>query len=422
MRGLWRRSAALVVVLAFVALAPGLAAAQTPVAAGAQTWHIQVDNVSPPGHNWSFNAFYPDHVQAHPGDTIVFTLANNQQAFHTAHVLPLGMTPLEFYQGFAAGFQQPYLNKPGTWQRTFFGGFEAATPCGRAGQTSCPISHVQNAVEFGISSGVLVNPPPSGGKGNTSFAVTLDPQLSPGVFYFMSDVDGPTMSGRIDVVPADQPVQSAADLQADAQRQYQADLTWFASQDRISNPPESSNPDGTKTWQASAGMGSPDGRLAINQFFPSAMVVRAGDTVTWSDHGPAQVPHTVSGFAPSLAALPTNLSPFQAGCQPATGPLVTPPPGSFPPDLWNTCVNAEVALLTKNSQPSAPSGTPYTSGERTSGILLNQAYLDSPIGYGLPYSSTYSVTFPKPGIYYYACAIHPNMTGVVVVIPPPRPA
>ena len=40
---------------------------------------------APTGKNWSFNTFYPDHLQAHPGDTIVFTLAPNPQAFHTVH-------------------------------------------------------------------------------------------------------------------------------------------------------------------------------------------------------------------------------------------------------------------------------------------------------------------------------------------------
>ena len=76
--------------------------------------------------------------------------------------------------------------------------------------------------------------------------------------------------------------------------------------------------------------------------------------------------------------------------------------------------------LTEASQPSAPSGDPYTDGERTSGILLPQEYLDSPIGEGLPFASSYSVTFPNPGTYYYHCAIHPDMIGVVVVLPKPR--
>ncbi len=89
-----------------------------------------VNNVSPEGENWSFNAFYPDHLQAHPGDTIVFTLAPNPQAFHTVHLLALGMTPMEFYQGFSGGFIQPDVTRPGEWQRTFFG-FQAGSPCGR---------------------------------------------------------------------------------------------------------------------------------------------------------------------------------------------------------------------------------------------------------------------------------------------------
>ena len=40
-----------------------------------------------------------------------------------------------------------------------------------------------------------------------------------------------------------------------------------------------------------------------------------------------------------------------------------------------------------------------------------------PIGDGLPFASSYSVTFPNPGTYAYHCAIHPGMIGTVVVIP-----
>ena len=78
----------------------------TPVP-GAQTWHVLVNNVSPDGENWSFNAFYPDHLQAHPGDAIVFTLAPNPNAFHTVMVLNRDLTPLEMYEGFAGGFVRP---------------------------------------------------------------------------------------------------------------------------------------------------------------------------------------------------------------------------------------------------------------------------------------------------------------------------
>jgi plastocyanin len=433
----------------------GMVSAQpaTPVP-GTQTWHVLVNNVSPVGENWSFNTFYPDQLQVHPGDSIVFTLAPNQQAFHTVHLLALGMTPMEFYQGFSGGFTQPDLNRPGERQRTYFG-FQAGTPCGRAGQHTCVNVDVTDDISFGVASPVLVNPPPGGGEGNTSFTATIDPATRLGPYYFMSDVDGPTMIGRIDVVAPGQPVQPASELEAAAVRQYEADLAWLASHDRIDYPVEVSNPDGTKTWQVAAGGGGrvvspgaasrseayPAGTpqppqaysaaalpaaeskswLSINEFAPSQMVIIAGDTVTWTNDSPGAVPHTVSGFASTPDAIPQTLSPFQPACLTSNGELQLPPAGSFPPDIWNTCPGFEVNNLIASSQPSAPSGDPFVDGDRTSGILLNQEYLNSPIGAGLPFASSYSVTFPNPGTYSYECAIHPGMIGTVVVIPKPKP-
>jgi plastocyanin len=432
--------------------APVGAQPATPVP-GAQTWHVLINNVSPNGEHWSFHAFYPNHLQVHPGDTIVFTLAPNPQAFHTVHLLALGMTPLEWYEGFTGGFIQPDLTRPGGWQRTFFG-IQPDSACGRVGQDPCVHVDITNDISFGLASPVLVNPPATGGEGNTSFTVTIDPAMRPGPLYVMSDVDGPTMVGRIDVVAAGQPVQAAADLETAAQRQYERDLAWLAGHDWLEFPPEASNPDGTKTWQVAAGggrvvapsaaspaegyaAGTPPALqaypvdaaqgpqsipwLAINEFAPSQMVVIAGDTVTWTNYSAGAEPHTVSGFASTPDAIPQTLSPFQPGCMSSSGELQLPPPGSFPPDIWNTCPGAEVNNLTAASQPSAPSGDPYVDGERTSGILLNQEYLDSPIGDGLPFTSSYSVTFPNPGIYVYECAIHPGMMGTVVVLPKPQP-
>jgi plastocyanin len=428
----WHRRAVVALVLIATLLAPlaqhgwGAGAQEaTPAPAsqmatpvpGAQTWHVLVNNVSPDGENWSFNAFYPDHLQAHPGDTIVFSLAPNPQAFHTVMVLVRGMTPMEMYQGFAGGFAYPVTGQPDQLQSAYFGN-EPSPPCGRAGQSPCLIAQPVT-IEFGQSSAVLVNPPPGSSQTNTSFTVTLDPALPLGPYFFTSVVDGPTMSGRIDVVAPDQPVQSAGELQAAAERQYEADLTWLASHDLVRNPPEASNTDGTKTWQVDAGSSPDNARLSINEFSLGQMVIRAGDTVTWTNRSPGAVAHTVSGFA-APGAIPGDLNPYQPVCVGTDGEPQLPPPGSFPPDVWNTCPGAEANYLTEFSQPSAPSGDPYVDGERTSGILLNQEYLDSPIGDGLPFASSYSVAFPNPGTYHYVCTIHPGMEGTIVVIPLPR--
>ena len=141
----------------------GNGAAATPqalaspvVAVAPQTWHVLVNNVSPAGENWSFNAFYPDHLQAHPGDTIIFTLAPNPNAFHTVMVLVKGITPLEMYQGFAGGFVQPNPNQTDQLQSAFFGN-EPNPPCGRAGQDPCLLAN-PTTIEFGISSAVAHQP------------------------------------------------------------------------------------------------------------------------------------------------------------------------------------------------------------------------------------------------------------------------
>ena len=176
---------------------------------------------------------------------------------------------------------------------------------GRAGQDPCLMNADdigEPGLEFGLNSGVLVNPPPSGGEGNTSFTITLDPGLLPGPYYVTSDADGQTMSGRIDIVAPDQPVQTADDVETAAQRQYEADLAWLAGLDRVSNPPEASNPDGTKTWQAAAGVsGSNKPWLSINEFGPSQMAIIAGDTVTWTVTKAIGEPHSVTSGTPEDA-------------------------------------------------------------------------------------------------------------------------
>jgi plastocyanin len=414
-----------IMVAPFIQLGRVAGAQDAPPVPGAQTWHVLVNNVSPDGKNLSFNAFYPDSLQAHPGDTIVFTLAPNPQAFHTVQILTawrLGRTPMEYYQSYLNGLRQPDLAQPGAWQSTYFGVIDRRVSCGRVGQDPCVMPFFpQGAFGIGINSGVLVNPPP-GGEGNRSFTVTVDPALPPGPYYIMSNVDGPAMSGLIEVVALDQPVQSQEALDAAAGLQYQADLMALALLDGISGPAESSNPDGTKTWQIAAGLGGESAPgLSINEFARSQLVIIAGDTVTWTNQSTGAVAHTVGGFGGSRETIPQNLSPYQPGCMTSSGEMQLPPAGTFPADIWNTCPGMEVNNFTVFSLPSAPSGDPYTAGSRTSGILLNEEYINSPNGDGLPYASSYSVIFPEAGTYHYHCAIHPGMEGTVIVIPKPMP-
>src|SRR5262249_8235683 len=138
-------------------------------------WQIQVDNVSPPGHNWGFNAYYPDHFQAHGGDTITFTVANNPNAFHTVELLAPSFIPSQGYPGFAYRDDDdapPVLTTTSFYSKPFFGN-SPSTLCGRGGNAPCVFD---GSGTVAMKSGVLVSAPPDGsGAGNPSWAVQLGP-------------------------------------------------------------------------------------------------------------------------------------------------------------------------------------------------------------------------------------------------------
>ena len=152
-----------------------------------------MDNASPAGHAWSFNAFYPSRLQAHAGDTVAFRLAPNPDAFHHVTLMPAGTVPAQGYPGFM--FPDPYV--PGGAQTTFFSNGpnfsqRPETPCGRAGQPACTYDGAG-----ALNSGVLVNPPASGGgTGHRAFTVQLDGGLTPGSYFYLCLVHGPGMRGR----------------------------------------------------------------------------------------------------------------------------------------------------------------------------------------------------------------------------------
>src|SRR5262249_20343078 len=205
----WHALLLLGTVVAVALLASGVSpplrahAAAQPGSPGPPNWQILVNNISPAGHNWRFNAFYPDHLQAHPGDTIVFTLAPNPNAFHTVAVAFQGLTPLEDWAGFGGGFAQPNPLRRDELQSTFLQDeIHVQGPsgplCGRAGAAPCLIDG-HDPTQDAVNSGALMNPPPQGGQGNTSFTITLAPSAPLGPFYVVSRVDGPSMIARIDV-------------------------------------------------------------------------------------------------------------------------------------------------------------------------------------------------------------------------------
>ncbi len=126
------------------------------------------------------------------------------------------------------------------------------------------------------------------------------------------------------------------------------------------------------TWKVAIGGETPDHAIKAQDYFPRAITINAGDTITWTKA--TLLPHTVH---------------FLSG---------TKPPEEVVPQK-------DGKLLFNPAIVNPQGGKTYDGkGMAASGFL--------PFEKGL----TYSLTFTKPGTYTYVCAIHHGMAGTVTVL------
>jgi plastocyanin len=118
---------------------------------------------------------------------------------------------------------------------------------------------------------------------------------------------------------------------------------------------------GPQTWNVDAGTGDATGVAAL-KFYPAALTVDAGDTVTWKIAGNA---HTIS-------------------------------------------------FLTTGQTPPAPD-SPEAQAPAGGSSFDGSAYTSSGIKFPAPGQDTYSLTFPTAGTYPFHCLIHPGMDGTLTV-------
>jgi len=136
-------------------------------------------------------------------------------------------------------------------------------------------------------------------------------------------------------------------------------------------------PAASHVYRVASGYDNGTPRAAVDAFFPEDLTVHAGDTVVWTPGF-----HDVA-FGP--AALLARLR--------RTFITVSPQPAGPPKVVYN----ARVLF------PSG--GSTYAGmGFVNSGLLLE------------PKPHAYSLTFTKPGVYHYACLIHPSMDGTITVL------
>lgn len=380
----WRRPA---FVAAFVILALLVPATPVGAAPGIATVTADMPSAVPAGRLWAFNDFFPRTVAVPTGSDLQFI----NQGFHTFTVLPAGTSAKtdQRTNGVAVADTDDTGTNPNGTTHT-----ELNAPALAPTSTSCG-SPADPCIFDGagvVSSGTPGGPP-------APFVVHVT--AAPGSYVFVCRVHA-GMRGRLDVLPAGQQGPSEAQVQAQVAKQVAHDLKGAEQADaRASRGASRKNSDGTTTWTVTAGTSSPDGRVALLEFFPRNIDIQPGDRVVFRPRSPNE-PHTVT--------FPTDFgTEFQPMCE--AGAVDTPfgPPGfncnGGPPDEVELDGGNGVSTLT----------TPATVSD--SGIIGPRRLASS---IGLPQTAilpTWTVSFAgaTAGTYTYVCQIHDGMEATITV-------
>ncbi|HEY8490743.1 MAG TPA: plastocyanin/azurin family copper-binding protein [Dehalococcoidia bacterium] len=321
------RAALLAVLVAVGAVGLANPAAGQPVQVGPVTWRVTAGTATA-DQAIQANAFLPREIFINVGDTVTWTVGSGE--FHTVTFLSGGPRPPLVIPAPDGGVQFNPV---------------AVSPAG---------GPMYNGTGF-VNSGLLF-------QGQT-FSLTF---TAPGDFTYVCLIHG-LMTATVHVRPAGTPYphdQAFYDAQGRAQGAAilgrGAGQTGQALAAALSRFPFD---------QVVAGVG--DGETMGMRFLPQTLVVRQGQTVTWTNRD-AEAPHTVT-FGPEPSEDPLD----------AFAPAGTDAPGH--------------ATIT------AP------------GQAVNSGF----IGVGLPFGTQFRVTFAAPGTYRYICALHDElgMVGTVVVVP-----
>jgi plastocyanin len=348
----------------------------------------------PAGHKWAFNDFFPGNLSVHQGQTIRLAVAG----FHSVTLLPRSMTP-------SAGLRTLGLlqrdaddtarNVNGTIHTLL--NLRAGSPMpGGCGGASTPCSFNGTApVSTGLPLGGPVAP----------LDVTINAPL--GTYHYICLVH-PSMTGTLNVVSHSRAATTATQAAHRSKQQIAADLAEAWKAYAAANVHHLRVNHGVRTWIMSAGTGTPDGHVAINEMLPKNQRIRPGDHVRWISPSVNEI-HTVtfpseqhSDMLPLCEAGSVDTPAF---------PTVFPPTG--PQDF--SCGGPPVEFENGPGNGIHHVTSPTTVAD--SGVIASDAATD---GVGLPDSAFHvgwTATFggAAVGTYTYLCQVHQGMTGTIVV-------
>jgi plastocyanin len=365
-------------------------AAPVGATTGPATVTADMPSAAPAGRFWTFNDFFPRTVTVRTGTDLQFI----NQGFHTFTVLPAGATPRPDWRSNGVAkddTDDTTLNPNGTTKSEF--NVQALSPTSSTcGSPAAPCAFDGSST---VSSGAPFGPP-------APFVVHVS--AAPGLYFFICRVHA-GMSGKLKVVAADAAVPSSAAVDASIAKQVKHDLAgaWIA--DRKANRDAiTQNKSGSRTLHVTAGISSPDGKVALLEYFPRNLDAKPGDKVVFTPKSPNE-PHTVT-FPGDLG---TEMIPY---CEAGSVDVPFGPPAfncnGGPPDEIELGGGNGVSLVTA----SGPTGTVSDSG------IIGPHQLTQRIGArstDILNTWTISLAGAAPGTYTYVCQIHDGMESTITV-------
>ena len=373
-----------------------------------------------------FIRYFPDNIQVHPGDTVVFQqdwtgeahtvtfgtrvdemLGITQPLFEEWGHLPEDQVPPEVLGAYNAAqcslpvlygceeegppeespAEAPPATEP-TGEDTGAIDQTIAQPClveqGSVPEDGAPCATQElgpfDGTEAYYNSGFI------GFEldGENVFELKISDSIKPGSYGFFCSVHGPFHSGMMQVVPADQPIPSPSEVNQQTRSELNEVVEPFREVFEGAN-------EGQFVYGGEAFSGNfsglTDDRVdgLLNEFIPETIEAAVDEPVTWLMFGPHSISFDVPEYFPIYEKL-------EDGTVRANEEVYLPAGGA-----------PEVEAADSFEPIVVDGGTWDGSGFWSSGVLFSDAY------------TKYTLRFSTPGTYRYACLIHPPMVGTVSV-------
>ena len=419
-----------------------------------------------PNKPFIYQKYYPSTLQVHSGDLVEWCF-NASYDWHTVTFLPTDMDRAQHPES-------DNVNRPRIWrwdetgqlafdESFLFGqeGGDVSKQCGRgeyyhvSAQDPCVLGATDQKVSSALWDRFFSMTKPG------TFRSVID--LPAGSYRYHCNIHS-SMEGRIDVLPAEVPTDNPSPREIDeeiAADHAEADEVY----EELSDPSDSYDFE-KRRWTVHVGAQTPDRSVAIEQFLPSRIDIRKGDSVhfvartdepnTVTFPGGRQVdgvaesdlqggfsvqgrcgPHSCDAAGKGAPWGMTGLG-FAWVCDPdgrASGapgllpyiPAATAGRTNGASQAYGCVAGGLPEMIPTawyGSQQRAPGDLVTHKTFHNSGVVLDEAlpdwYRTWPASGALPsgtFPNTFDAKFPTDGTFKYFCAAHEFMNGVVVVKP-----